>query len=162
MQKHLSLCSGKAGFTYSFDNGKILDYQDHYKNLGNLPFSIYFDFETTTGSVVFFDAKMYVVSYCIIAAFHPELNIPRLVIYRSYDQNPNELTSLTHFQALQNDFFSSLENFNKTTLKQLENAAFCFKENHQILEIHIDSKTELMQKKPFVKINFMLSLQFSN
>ena len=26
MQKRLSVCSGKAGFTYSFDNGKILDY----------------------------------------------------------------------------------------------------------------------------------------
>ena len=57
MQKHLSVCSEKAGFTYSFDNGKILDYQDHYKNLGDLPFSIYYDFETTTGNVVFFDAK---------------------------------------------------------------------------------------------------------
>ena len=105
MQKHLSVCSGKTDFTYSFDNEKILDYQDHYKNLGDLPFSIYFDFETTTGSVVFFVAKMNGVSYCIIAAFHLELNIPRLVIYRSYGQNPNELFSLTHFQALKHSFF---------------------------------------------------------
>ena len=29
MQKHLSVCSGKAGFTYAFDNRKIIDYQDH-------------------------------------------------------------------------------------------------------------------------------------
>ena len=98
MQKHLSVCSGKAGFTYSFDNGKILDYQSHYKNLADLPFSVYYDFETTTGSVIFFDANMYVVSYCIIVAFHPELSIPRIVILRSYDQNPNELISLTHFK----------------------------------------------------------------
>ena len=62
MQKHLSCCAGKAGFTFSFDNGKIIDYQDNYKHLGDVPFSIYFDFETTTGSVVFFDAKMFVVS----------------------------------------------------------------------------------------------------
>ena len=54
MQKHLPVCSGKAGFTYSFGNGKIIDYQDHYKNLGDLTFSVYYDFETTTGSVVFF------------------------------------------------------------------------------------------------------------
>ena len=105
MQKHLSVCSGKTDFTYSFDNKKNLDYQDHYKNLGDLPFNIYFDFETTTGSVVFFVAKMNGVSYCIIAAFHPELNIPRLVIYKSYGQNPNELFSLTHFQALEYSFF---------------------------------------------------------
>ena len=41
MGKKLSCCAGKAGFTYSFDNGKIIDYQDHYKNLGDLPFSIF-------------------------------------------------------------------------------------------------------------------------
>ena len=63
MKKHLSICSGKAGFTFSFDNGKIVDYQDYYRNLDDLPFPIYYDFETTTGSVVFFDGKMYVVSY---------------------------------------------------------------------------------------------------
>ena len=63
MKKHLSICSGKAGFTFSFDNGKIVDYQDHYRNLGDLSFSIYYDLEATTGSVVFFNAKMYVVSY---------------------------------------------------------------------------------------------------
>ena len=85
IKKHLSICSGKAGFTFSFDNGKIFDYQDHYRNPGDLPFSIYYDFETTTGSVVFFDAKMYVVSYCLVVVFHPDLKIPRLVIFRSYD-----------------------------------------------------------------------------
>ena len=121
MKKHLACCSGKAGFTFSFDNGKIVDYQDHYRNL---PFSIYYDFETTTGSVVFFDAKMYVVSYCMVVVFHPELKIPRLVIFRSYDQNHNALTSLSHFQALEFNFFQDSGNFSKTTLKQLEDAAF--------------------------------------
>ena len=54
MKEHLSCCSGKAGFTFSFDNGKVIDYQDHYNNLGNMPFSINFDLETTTGNVVVF------------------------------------------------------------------------------------------------------------
>ena len=54
MEKHVSCCAGQAGFTFSFDNGKVIDYQDNYKNLGDVPFSIYYDFETTTGSVVFF------------------------------------------------------------------------------------------------------------
>ena len=98
MQEHLSCCSGKAGFNYVFDNGKILNYQDNYGKIGDLPFTIYYDFETTTGSVAFFDAKMFVISYFIIAAFHPELNIPRIVIYRSYDQHPDALKSPAHFQ----------------------------------------------------------------
>ena len=124
MKKHLSCCSGKAGFTFSFDNGKIIDHQDHHRNLGDIPFSVYYDFETTTGIVVFFDAKMYVVSYCMVAAFYPELNIPRLVIFRSYDQSQRGLISLTHFQVLQYNFFDDRENYNKVTLKQLEDAAF--------------------------------------
>ena len=83
MTKHLSCCAGKAGFTFSFDNSKIIDYQDNYKNLGDVPFSIYFDFKTTKGSVVFHDAKMSVVSYCMVIAFHPELDIPRICFFRS-------------------------------------------------------------------------------
>ena len=107
MKKHLSICAGKAGYTFSFDNGKFVDYQDHYKNFGDLPFSVYYDFETTTGGVVFFDQKMYVVSYCIIVPFHPDLKIPRLIISRSYDQNQNGLTSLSHFEALENNFLKT-------------------------------------------------------
>ena len=123
MNEHLSACTNKAGFTYSFDNGKIIDYQDNFKFMGDVPFSIYFDFETTMGSVVFFDAKIYVVSYCMIVAFHPDLDLPRNSIFRSYDQTPEKLTSLSHFEALQRNFFSNVELYNRVTLKQLEDAA---------------------------------------
>ena len=57
MNHHLSVCAAKAGVTYSFDNGKIIDYQDNYKFMMDIPFSVYFDFDTTTGSVVFFLCK---------------------------------------------------------------------------------------------------------
>ena len=67
---------------------------------------------------------MYVVSYCIIIAFHPELDIPRLYIYRSYDQTYNQLTSLLHFEIVQNNFFEHKQNFNPKTLEQLKDAAF--------------------------------------
>ena len=119
MQKHLSVCAGKAGFTFSFDNGKIIDYQEHYKNLGDVPFSVYYDFETTTGSVAFFDAKVYVISYCIVIAFHPDLKLARLIIYRSYEQSTEKLTSLSHFEAIEYNFFVNKKNYNVTTLKQL-------------------------------------------
>ena len=57
MKKHISACSDKEGITYSFDNSQIIDYQDNYNYMGDLPFSIYFDFETTTGNAVFFTQK---------------------------------------------------------------------------------------------------------
>ena len=112
---------------YSFDNGKIINYQDNFKKLGDLPFAVYYDFETKTGSVVFSNAKMYVVSYCMIIAFHPDLNIPRLYIYRSYDPSDEDLTSLHHFDAVQRNFFNFRENFNIKTLKQLQNATLAVK-----------------------------------
>ena len=31
MKKHISTCSGQAGFNSVFDNGKIVDYQENYK-----------------------------------------------------------------------------------------------------------------------------------
>ena len=66
---------------------------------------------------------MYVVSYCIIVAFHPDLNIPRLYIYRSYDQDGEKLTSLVHFETVQQNFFDQKENFNPKALAQLGDAA---------------------------------------
>ena len=83
--------------------------------------------EITTGSVVFFDAKMYVVSYCMIIVLPPDLNLPRLYIYRSYDQSDEDLTSLHHFDVVHRNFFDFSENFNLKTLKQLQNATLAVK-----------------------------------
>ena len=117
MKEHLSCCSGKAGFTFSFDNGKVIDHQDHFSNLGDLPFAIYFDFERTAGNVVFFDTKMYVVSYSIVVAFHPDLSLPRINTFRSYDQSFSSLMSPAHFYVQDFNFFDDYEIYNKNTLK---------------------------------------------
>ena len=86
MKKHLSVCSAKGGITYAFDNGQIVNVQDNFRYLGDVPFTVYFDFETTTGSLTFSDPKMYVISYCPIYAFHPSLNLDKIVILRSFQQ----------------------------------------------------------------------------
>lgn len=138
MQQHIATCAGQAGFSYSFDNGWVINYQDNYKKIGDLPFALYYDFETTTGSVLFFDAKMYVVSYCIVVAFHPDLELPRLYICRSYDQDHAQLTSLVHFDNVQRNFFSDKSNFNPKTLAQLRDAALAVenrKENTALAEM---------------------------
>ena len=91
MQKHLSICAAKEGITYSFDNSQILDYQDNYKYIGDLPFVVYFDFETTTGDAVFFYSKMFFVSNCMIFSFNKAVNFDKTVIFRSFQQSVNEL-----------------------------------------------------------------------
>ena len=54
-KKHLPICSAKEAISYAFDNSQILNYQDNFKYLSDLPFNVYFDSETTTGdNSVFF------------------------------------------------------------------------------------------------------------
>ena len=65
MEKHLSIFNAKEGIIYAFDNGQVLNYQNNFKYLGELAFTVYFDFKTRTGgNSVFFDLTMYVMSYC--------------------------------------------------------------------------------------------------
>ena len=66
MEKHMSICAEREGITYSLENGQIINFQDNLKYLGDVSFTIYFDFESTTGGSAFFDPKMFVVSYCHI------------------------------------------------------------------------------------------------
>ena len=73
----------------------------------------------------------------MIIAFHPSNKLPRISIFRSFDQNENDLqVKMTfkmtfkwkwpsHFQVIEYDFFNSeKEYFNRTTLKQLQQAAY--------------------------------------
>ena len=89
-------------------------------------------------------------------------------MFRSYDQTQDELQSLTHFQILDYNFFNDKDNFNKVTLKQLQNSSFSvynrekntalaeifsielkftadclkfwFSKNHIVLELDVDYK----------------------
>ena len=54
---------------------------------GDLPFVLYFDFKITVPTDNIFDPeqkKNIVVSYVLIVAFHPALNLNRIIIQRSY------------------------------------------------------------------------------
>lgn len=82
-----------------------------------MPFSVYSDFETTTGDSVFFDSKMYVVSYCQIFSFNPAFNLDSIVIYGSFQQTPKEIYDLSHFESEHVPFF------NRVILRQLKDAS---------------------------------------
>ena len=77
----MSICVASVGITYSFDNVQIIDFQDNLKYLGDVPFTAYFNFETTTGNSAFFDPKMFFMSYCQIYSFHPPLKLNKIVIF---------------------------------------------------------------------------------
>ena len=61
---------------------------------------------------------MCVVSYCIVVAFHPDLNFPRLYIYRSYDQTQQQLVSLHTLKLFKITFLQT----NSATTRPLINS----------------------------------------
>ena len=105
MKKHIQVCTAKEGITYCFDSEEIICFLDNFKYLGDAPFTVYFDFETTTGDSVFFEPKMFVVSYCQMYSFHPSLNLEKIVIFRSFQQSAEEIYDLSHFRQEHVAFF---------------------------------------------------------
>ena len=97
MKKYLLICATREGVTYSFDNGQITN-TDNFKYLGDVAFTVYFDFETTTSGSAFFDPKIFVVSHYQIYSFHPSLNLDKIVIFRSFQQTAHEIYNLSHFK----------------------------------------------------------------
>ena len=57
MSKHVKICTAKEGIAYTFDNGDIISFQDNFKFMGGVSFTVYFNFKTTTSNSVFFDPK---------------------------------------------------------------------------------------------------------
>ena len=54
INKHMKVCAAKGGITYCFNNGEMISFQDNFKFLSDVPFTVYLDFETSTGDTVFF------------------------------------------------------------------------------------------------------------
>ena len=75
-----------AGIVYKFENQNIDPFEENLKNMGDLPFAAYFDFETTistTSQNHLEDEVMYSNSYSVIFVFHPNLQFDRIVIEAS-------------------------------------------------------------------------------
>ena len=86
-----------------------------------MPFALYFDFETTAPTDNCFDpeqTKMFVVSYALIVCFHPKLNIPKIILERSYKHSINELASIDYLTIDQKNFAD------QKLVSQLRDAAF--------------------------------------
>ena len=82
-QSHINNCSGAPGVVYNFNNQNLISYQDNFHAKADIPFVIFFDYETTASTDNSFDPeqkKVFVVSYVMIVVFHPELKLNCIVI----------------------------------------------------------------------------------
>ena len=103
-KRHMENCSGKSGIVYNFNNQCLISYQ---YNKRDIPFVVYFDFETTAPTDKCLEPeqkKRFVVSYVMIVAFHPALKLDRIIIYRSFAHSVEQLTSLHYFSREQMSF----------------------------------------------------------
>ena len=120
-KRHLENCSGKPGVIYNFNNQCFISYQDNFKNKGDLPFSIYFDFEATAPTDNQLDPEQkifFVVSCVIIIAFQPALKLERIIVYRSFAHLLEQLTSLHYLTREQINFIEPY------LIKMLKDIAF--------------------------------------
>ena len=79
---HLKICSGKPGIINNFCSQTLTSFEDNFNAKGDIPFSVYFDFETTSPTDSEWlnpeDKKMFVMSYVIVVAFHPNFDVNNL------------------------------------------------------------------------------------
>ena len=73
--------------------------------MGDVPFTVYFDLETTTRDNIFKDPT-----------FYPSLNLDKIVIFRGFQQKANEIYNLDYFRE-------HISYFDGVTFQQLKDAA---------------------------------------
>ena len=95
----------------------LISFEDNFHAKGDL---VYLEFETTAPTDNCFDPEqktMFVVSYVMIVAFHPDLKIDKIIIQRSYAHAIEQLTSLDYFSQNQ------IKRINKELVRQLKDIA---------------------------------------
>ena len=120
-ERHLKHCLGKPGVIYNFSNQSLISYEDNFKAKGNLPFCVYFDFEITAPTDSCLDPeqkKMFVVSYVMIVAFHPALQLDRVIVYRSF---AHTLDQLSNIEYLTQEKIAFIDNYLIHMLKDCAN-----------------------------------------
>ena len=106
-KKHIDSCSGIPGIVYNFHTQNLITFEDNLKNKGDLPMTFYFDLGTTSPTDNCYDPEqkeIVVVSYIIIVAFHPALNMTKIICERSYGHNLQKLNTIDYLSEDQIKF----------------------------------------------------------
>ena len=88
--------------------------------MGDLPFPIYFDFETTSGKKIYNfeeDCSLYLVSYSFVVAFHPCLNLEKIFLVGSFNHSFEFLVDVGYLSE------EMLLYFDPITARQLKDCA---------------------------------------
>ena len=120
LEIHMKNCVGKPGFVYNFETRNLLSFEENLKFKRDVPLTTYIDFETTAPTDCCLDPesnKMNVISYVIILAFHPKLQLPRIIIERSFGHSLEKLCQIDYLTSEQLNYKDMV------TVKQLRDCA---------------------------------------
>lgn len=81
---------------------------------------------------LFFQNRECVISYCQIYTFHPSLNLDKIVVFRSFQQKPEEMYDLSHFKKRTQTLFLS-KTFHQ--LKDVADAVFARHKSISLAEL---------------------------
>ena len=129
---HMKNCVGKPGFVYNFQTRNLLTFEENIKFKRDVPLTTYINFETTAPTDCCLDPesnKMNVISYVIILAFHPKLQLPRIIIERSFGHSLEKLCQIDYLTSEQLNYKDLV------TLKQLRDCALAVHEKTNKLAI---------------------------
>ena len=104
----------------------MLKFEENLKHKENISLVAYIDFETTALTDDCLNPgnrKMCAVSYVIVLAFHPDLDIDHVIIERSFGHSCEKLSSLNYLTHEQLNFKDN------KTLQQLRDCALTVTNN---------------------------------
>ena len=90
LERHLKVCGSMSGIIEKFENQNILSFGDNVRFMGEPPFAVYFDLETTSGKKIYEfhqEVEMYPVSYAFVIVFNPYLKLDRISVVRSFNHS---------------------------------------------------------------------------
>ena len=119
----------------NFENQNIQTFFDNMKFLGDIPFSIYFYLETTTGKKFCNfdeDATLYRVSYAFVVAFQPSLDIEKILVVRSFNKTFEKLNDVSY---LSDEMLPYIDPITTRQVRDCAVAVFNKKEKYLLIEM---------------------------
>ena len=135
LERHMNVCGQLPGIVYKFENQNLQIFFDNMKFMGDIPFSTYFDLETTTGEKVYNfdkDATLYPVSYAFVVAFHPSLNIEKTPVVRSFNHTFEQFNDVSY---LSEEMLPYIDPITTRQLRDCPAAVFNKKVKYSLIEM---------------------------
>ena len=165
-EKHLRVCAKKPGVVYCFNNQHLTTFEDNFKLMGDQPFSVYFDLETTCGKDKFvFDldedhlTDMYVVSYCFIVTFHKFYSLGKITVVRSFNDS---FVALADLFCIPSEMLELKDNVTTSQLYNCIQNVAAKKTHHALIEmLCFELKLVVDICKKWIKTKFSSRLELS-